>query len=60
MILADLLGVPQIRDSFIEEFTGISEVDDYYVTAETERIDVALRGKKHIVVVFSPVCRKKI
>lgn len=55
LILADLLRIPQIRESFIREYTNISEDDDYIVTAEKERIDVALRGKKHFVIIENKV-----
>lgn len=54
LVLADILRHPVIQSSFIEAFLSI-EHEFMDVTAETDRVDVALRGKDIFIIVENKV-----
>lgn len=56
LVLADMLRHPAIQNSFMEKFLGPSLSHDYLeVTAETDRVDVALKGNDIFVIVENKV-----
>ena len=56
LVLADMLRHPAIQNSFMEKFFGPSLSHDYLeVTAETDRVDVALKGGDIFVIVENKV-----
>lgn len=56
LVLADMLRHPAIQNSFKERFLGPSLSHDYLeVTAETDRVDVALKGNDIFVIVENKV-----
>ena len=54
LVLADMLRHPAIQNSFMEQFLGIYH-DYMEVTAETDRVDVALKGEDIFVIVENKV-----
>lgn len=55
LVLADMLRHPAIQNSFMEKFLGPISHDYLEVTAETDRVDVALKGKDIFVIVENKV-----
>lgn len=54
LVLADMLRHPKIQSSFLERFLGITQ--NYLdVTAETDRVDVALKGKNIFIIIENKV-----
>lgn len=54
LVLADMLRHPAIQDSFLETFLNIKH-EFMEVTAETDRVDVALRGNDIFIIVENKV-----
>lgn len=54
LVLADMLRHPAIQSSFMEQFLGLN-LNYMEVTAETDRVDVALKGKDIFVIVENKV-----
>ena len=54
LVLADMLRHPLIQASFLDTFLGIKH-DELEVTAETDRVDVALKGKDLFIIVENKV-----
>lgn len=54
LVLADMLKHPFIQSSFLETFLGINH-DYMNVTAETDRVDVALKGDDIFVIIENKV-----
>lgn len=54
LVLADMLRHPLIQASFLDTFLGI-EHDELEVTAETDRVDVALKSKDLFIIVENKV-----
>lgn len=54
LVLADMLRHPLIQASFLDTFLGLKH-DELEVTAETDRVDVALRGKDLFIIVENKV-----
>lgn len=54
LVLADMLRHPAIQKSFIETFLGIS-TDYLDVTAETDRVDVALKGDDIFIIIENKI-----
>ena len=54
LVLADMLRHPAIQNSFMEHLLGLSH-DYMEVTAETDRVDVALKGDDIFVIVENKV-----
>ena len=54
LVLADMLRHPAIQNSFMEKHLGLSH-DYMEVTAETDRVDVALKGDDIFVIVENKV-----
>ena len=54
LVLADMLSHPAIQSSFMEQFLGLN-LNYMEVTAETDRVDVALKGKDIFVIVENKV-----
>lgn len=55
LVLADMLRHPAIQNSFMEKFFGPISHDYLEVTAETDRVDVALKGNDIFVIVENKV-----
>lgn len=55
LVLADMLRHPAIQNSFMEKFLGPISHGYLEVTAETDRVDVALKGKNIFVIVENKV-----
>jgi hypothetical protein len=54
LILADMLRHPAIQKSFLERFLNIDH-EEMEVTAETDRVDVALKGDDMFVIIENKV-----
>lgn len=54
LVLADMLRHPLIQASFLDTFLGIKH-DELEVTAETDRVDVALKSKDLFIIVENKV-----
>ena len=54
LVLADMLRHSAIQSSFLETFLGLQH-ESLEVTAETDRVDVALRGKDIFIIVENKV-----
>lgn len=54
LILADMLRHPAIQKSFLEKFLNIHH-EEMEVTAETDRVDVALKGEDMFIIVENKV-----
>ena len=54
LVLADMLRHPLIQTSFLDTFLGIKH-DELEVTAETDRVDVALKSKDLFIIVENKV-----
>ena len=53
LVLANLLKHPVIQSSFIKNFLNIQHAEYMHVTAEKNRIDVALKGKDIFVIILN-------